>query len=1242
MMRGSIRSQTRTVLITFALLLFGASRGGAQSTLQGSFHLAWGDPRDRALPSRLLYMLTDDQGVTHRLDIDARQLGGFEFLRKMNGSRVSIQGVEIQPSRAPRAGSTPELRVNAIAPLEPAVRGFRSSVAGALQTGSKPYITILCRFADAIDVTPHDPSYYANWLTAPGYPNLDDYWQELSDGRINLAGSRVVGWYNLSSTQASYGSDLNLDLQRMLEDCTRAADSDVDFTLYAGVNMQFNLSMTASWGGGGVLRLDGLNRVISATWMASWANRQTYGHEIGHSFGLPHSSGPYANSYDSGWDVMSGGAGYDSAVDAYVGTHTIAYHKDLLGWIPAARKYVAQPGTRQTITIERSARPPASGNYLEAEIPISGSTGYYGYKYTVEVRQFYGYDRFVPGEAIIIHRVEPDRDRAAQVVDTDNNGNPNDAGARWLPGMTFTDAAEGVVVRVESRTAAGWVVTIDRTGSVQLTVQFNGTGSVSGDGGFGSECDFLRSTTCTRIFPVNSTVHLTATPLLGFAFLGWQDDCSGTGSCTLLMDRNRSVTANFGFPLVITSPPALPRGITGASYDQALAASGGTGQYSWEVSAGSLPPGLSLSSIGNVSGTSTTAGTFAFTARVTSGVASASKGLSISVNDPLSIQTAVLKRARQNSPYADSLKAAGGTGSYSWTLVGGALPPGLSLHTDGVVSGVPTSAGTSSFTARVTTGPDVATRSFQMITDASLTITTRDTLRNAALLNAYADTLKAVGGATGYAWSLVSGSLPSGLALNQASGVISGTPSQNGTYRFSVRVTSDTAFAEKAFVLRSVSFPQFLSDTTRPSAVRGRPYADTLRASGGLDGAFVWSIQSGTMPPGLALDSATGVISGVPSATGRYRFHAHAFVLFLGSGQPFNISVYESMAITSAGTRRDGIRGVNYADTLTAVGGSGIYTWTVTSGSLPTGLSLGSSTGVLSGSPTQVGTFTFTAAVTSGSLSAAGTFTVTVLEPLVITSDAVRPAALVNAAYADTLRASGGSGTYNWSVASGTLPSGITLTGATGILSGTPGQSGSYLFSATVQSGVLSQSKSLSMIVAPPVAITSDSIRRAGLMGAAYADTLQATGGGGTPQWTIATGSLPDGITLNSTGILSGIAERDGTFRFGARVSAGATSSSRQFVVVVAKPVVPANAVIDQLLGAGSLTPDQMRFLDLLGNRNGRVDVGDVRAWLAQAGQIDPTLLPSIQNLLRDHPGDEQPPKRAPTPSPMQPEGRPR
>lgn len=804
MMCGSVRSQTRTVLITFALLLFGASRGGTQSTLQGSFHLAWGDPRDRALPSRLLYMLTDDQGVTHYLDIDSRRLGGFEFLRKMNGSRVSIQGVEIRPSRAPRAGSTPELRVDAIAPLEPAMRGFRSSVAGALQTGSKPYITILCRFADAINVTPHDRSYYANWLTAPGYPNLDDYWQELSDGRINLAGSRVVGWYNLSSTQASYGPDSSPDLQRMLEDCTRAADSDVDFTRYVGVNMQFNLSSTASsWGGGGVLRLDGLNTVISATWMAPWANRAAYGHEMGHSFGLPHSSGPYAGSYDSGWDVMSGGGGYDPAVDASVGTHTIAYHKDLLGWIPAARKYVAQPGTRQTITIERSARPSSSGNYLEAEIPISGGTAYASYSYTVEARQFYGYDRFVPAEAIIIHRVERDRDRPARVVDTDNNGNPNDAGARWLPGMRFTDAAEGVVVHVESRTAMGWVVTIDRTSIVQLTVQLNGTGSVSGDGGFGPECNILYSTTCTKNLPINSTVHLTGTPGYDFSFLGWQGDCSGTDSCTLLMDRNRSVTANFGHEVVVTSPSTLPRGTAGALYNQALTASGGTGQYSWEVSAGSLPPGLSLSSIGNLSGTTTTAGTFAFTARVTSGAASASKGLSISVNDPLSI--------------------------------------------------------------------------------------------------------------------------------------------------------------------------------------------------------------------------------------------------------------------------------------------------------------------------------------------------------------------------------------------------------------------------------------------------TSDSIRRAGLMGAAYADTLQATGGGGIPQWTVVTGSLPNGITLNSTGILSGIAERDGTFRFGARVSVGATSSSRQFVVVVAKPVVPANAVIDQLLGSGSLTQDQMRFLDLLGNRNGRVDVGDVRAWLAQAGQIDPALLPSIQSLLRDHPGDEQPPKRAPTPSPMQP-----
>jgi hypothetical protein len=165
-----------------------------------------------------------------------------------------------------------------------------------------------------------------------------------------------------------------------------------------------------------------------------------------------------------------------------VGAHTISYHKDFLGWIPSAQKYVATPGSNQTIVLERLGQPVSSSNYLMAQIPIGGSTIRF---YTVEARRFTGYDSQIPGEAVVIHQVDTTRsDRLAQVVDVDNNGDPNDAGAMWTPGETFTDLANGITVSVNAATTTGFEVTIlsdDTTppSNVQVTAPSSGQ-TVSG------------------------------------------------------------------------------------------------------------------------------------------------------------------------------------------------------------------------------------------------------------------------------------------------------------------------------------------------------------------------------------------------------------------------------------------------------------------------------------------------------------------------------------------------------------------------------------------------------------------------------------------------------------------------------------------------------------------------------------------------------------------------------------------
>ena len=287
-------------------------------------------------------------------------------------------------------------------------------------------------------------------------------------------------------------------------DCVDAADADVFFPDFDGIHRVFNLNYdpAASQGfptwltnDGQEQENNGSGRRYASTLLPAWTHEKqdTWAHEMGHGFGLPHSSGPYDATYDSQWDVMSGGQslvpypGY-----GYLGVHTIAYHKDGLGWIPADRKYVAPPDTTRTITLERLAEPGPDG-YLMAEIPIGDSDTDF---YTVEARLFAGYDEEIPGEAVVIHKVDTTgytrRDiRVAQVVDVDNNGNPNDEGAMWTPGEIFTDLANGIEVSVDAARSTSFQVTIAHTvcaDSLSSTRQFfAGRGGSSGVGVKGSE-----------------------------------------------------------------------------------------------------------------------------------------------------------------------------------------------------------------------------------------------------------------------------------------------------------------------------------------------------------------------------------------------------------------------------------------------------------------------------------------------------------------------------------------------------------------------------------------------------------------------------------------------------------------------------------------------------------------------------------------------------------------------------------
>jgi len=335
-----------------------------------------------------------------------------------------------------------------------------------------------------------------------------------------------------------------------------------------------------------------------------------------------------------------------------------------------------------------------------------------------------------------------------------------------------------------------------------------------------------------------------------------------------------------------------------------------------------------------------------------------------------------------------------------------------------------------------------------------------------------------------------------------------------------------------------------------PVGETGKAYPNwSFTGAGGCGPALPYQFRllNSSAPPGLTIDTS-GLVRGVPTQAGDF-----SFWLELSDENPpsaswcrpetaqrfFTLKIVPGLNIVQ---RQSSLGGAfvneSYSLQLTATGG-GTLTWSILSGALPAGLTLNSSTGAITGTPTATGDFTFKVQVKdTGTRSDSQTYSLSVVPKLQLVVP--KNVGEVGLPFQLTPQATGGKPGYSWSL-QGTLPPGLTMDPATGAISGNPAAAGKSTVKLTVTDALgLKSTVDVPLTIAGRLLVTKNALPAA-KVGKAFDAFIKATGGVVPRKWTILGGRpglLPKGLKLNAkTGELSGTPKQAGTFRLRVQVA---------------------------------------------------------------------------------------------------------
>lgn len=515
----------------------------------------------------------------------------------------------------------------------------------------------------------------------------------------------------------------------------------------------------------------------------------------------------------------------------------------------------------------------------------------------------------------------------------------------------------------------------------------------------------------------------------------------------------RTYTIVIGGNPLILPPTTLPTAAFGDPYDATLnPATGALPPYRYALSGGALPPGLSLSESGRITGESSGSGTFAFTVTVSDSSPGAAQTASreytlqalpptITIEPPFHSMDGT-----EGQPHSVQFGVRGiGTEPYAFTVTGGALPPGLALTPGGEIAGVPSEAGDFIFTLTITDStvslPATASAEFTIRIAPSPLSFGPPSLPDAIIETPYEQRFTISGDAAYYLFQISEGALPPGIDLHDDT--LTGVPTEAGTYPFAITVTDPLANSYTRRYTLVVAQTPFVFEPVAPQQIiAGRAHAQPLIVHGGVR-PYRFEIAGGALPTGLSIN-ADGLIAGTPTAAGSF----HALVSATDSaGAPVTVRQDVNIAVALPGVTiftdrlQPAALGARYASTLTADGGQSPYTFVLAGGALPAGLELRSE-GEIIGTPQEAGSFVIAIAAHDssapfGPIVGTREFTLVVEPPRLALSPGVLPTAIEGSAYSARIVAANGVAPYRFEVTAGALPAGLALS-PEGVIAGVP------------------------------------------------------------------------------------------------------------------------------------------------------------------------------------------------------------